>query len=191
VGQSFTITYDGQSGGSTIGGLSASAVYTVSAVTSSSITLSVALTNTSSSPITASRVSAFGFDTDPNLVGASATGFFGGVVFGSSLPSQFGSLEFCAKNGQLNNCHGGGGTGIALGATGTTTLVLDVGSTAKGVTFSNFGVRYQSITGAGAVTSAVGRGTPGTPPIPEPTSMAVFGLGALIVGAALRKRAKA
>ncbi len=31
----------------------------------------------------------------------------------------------------------------------------------------------------------------GTPPIPEPTSMAVFGLGALIVGAALRKRARA
>jgi hypothetical protein len=35
-------------------------------------------------------------------------------------------------------------------------------------------------------------GTPTTtPPIPEPTSMAVFGLGALIVGAALRKRARA
>jgi len=31
----------------------------------------------------------------------------------------------------------------------------------------------------------------GTPPIPEPTSMAVFGLGVLIVGAALRKRARA
>jgi hypothetical protein len=34
-------------------------------------------------------------------------------------------------------------------------------------------------------------GTPTTPPIPEPTSMAVFGLGALMVGAALRKRASA
>jgi hypothetical protein len=34
-------------------------------------------------------------------------------------------------------------------------------------------------------------GTPSTPPVPEPTAMAVFGLGALIVGAALRKRASA
>jgi PEP-CTERM motif len=31
----------------------------------------------------------------------------------------------------------------------------------------------------------------GTPPIPEPASVAVFGLGALMVGAALRKRASA
>jgi PEP-CTERM motif len=170
------------------------AVMTVVGVSSTSITLSVAITNTSSSPITGLRVSVFGFDTNPNVLSAAATGFFSGTVVqsGLQLPSGFGSIEMCVKNGQLNNCSGGGGTGISLGQSGTTNLTLNFSSIgASGVTFSNFGVRYQSITGAGNVTSAVGRGTPQTPPIPEPASMAVFGLGALMVGAALRKRARA
>jgi hypothetical protein len=194
VGQSFTVDYDGfVNGGSVINGLTSSAVMSVVAVSSTSITLSVAITNTSSSPITGSRVSVFGFDTNPNVVSAAASGFFSGTVVksGLQLPSGFGSIEMCVKNGQTNNCSGGGGTGIAMGASGTTTLTLNFSSIgASGVTFSNFGVRYQSLSGAGNVTSAVGRGTP-TPPIPEPTSMAVFGLGALIVGAALRGRANA
>jgi len=190
VGQSFTIDYNGFINGSaTINGLTASAVYTVTGVTGTSITLSVALTNTSSSPITSSQVTSFGFNTDPNLTSATAGGFFTVTVLNSSYPSQFGALEFCAKNGQANNCSGGNG-GVTQGATGTTNVVLNFSSTANGVTFSNFGVRYQSIVGSALTTSAVGRGTP-TPPIPEPTSMAVFGLGALIVGTALRRRARA
>lgn len=189
VGQTFTINYNGTSGGSTIAGLTASAVFTVTAVTNNSITLSALMTNTSSSPITASRISAFGFDTNPNLQSATASGFFNTTVLNSSLPSGFGNIDFCVKNGQNNNCSGGGGTGITIGANGTTTMVLTFGSSiTNGVTFSNFGVRYQSIAGAGNVTSAVGHGTPGTPPIPEPTSAAVFGLGALILGASLRKQ---
>jgi hypothetical protein len=192
VGQSFTVDYNGFINGSTIiNGLTASAIYTVSGVTSTSITLTVAMTNTSSSPITGSRISAFGFDTNPNLTSATASGFFSGTVLNSAFPSQFGSIELCVKNGQTNNCSGGGGTGITLGQNGTTTVTVNFSSIgSSGVTLSNFGVRYQSITGSNLTTSAVGRGTT-TPPIPEPTSMAVFGLGALIVGAALRKRARA
>jgi hypothetical protein len=192
VGQSFAINYDGQTGGNVINGLTASAVMSIVSVSSTSITLSVAITNTSSSPISGSRVSVFGFDTNPNVVSAVASGAFGGTVMGGQLPSGFGSIELCVKNGQTNNCSGGGGTGITLGQSGTTNLTLNFASIgASGVTFSNFGVRYQSITGAGNVTSAVGRGTPQSPPIPEPASIAVFGLGALIVGTALRKRANA
>jgi len=195
VGQSFTVDYNGfVNGGTVVNGLTSSAVMTVVGVSSTSITLSVAITNTSSSPITGSRVSVFGFDTNPNVISAAATGFFTGTVVksGLQLPSGFGSIEMCVKNGQLNNCSGGGGTGISLGQSGTTNLTLNFTSIgASGVTFSNFGVRYQSITGAGNVSSAVGRGTPQTPPIPEPASLAVFGLGALMVGAALRKRANA
>ena len=194
VGQSFTISYDGQSSGTTISGLTASAVYTVQSVSGTSITLSVAITNTSSSPISASRVSVFGFDTTPNVVSAAASGTFGTTVLGGQLPSGFGNIELCVKNGQNNNCSGGGGTGITIGQNGTTNLTLNFSSIgASGVTFSNFGVRYQSIAGAGSISSAVGRGTPQvpvTPPVPEPASMAVFGLGALMVSAALRRRAR-
>lgn len=192
VGQSFTILYDGQSSGSTISGLSATSVYTVQSVGPKSITLSVAVSNTSSNPITASRVSVFGFDTNPNVKSATATGAFGTTVLGGSLPSGFGSIELCVKNGQGNNCSGGGGTGITIGQSGNATLTLNFNNSlpASGVTFSNFGVRYQSIAGAGRTTSAVGVGTPQTPPVPEPASMAVFGLGALMVGAAMRKRAR-
>jgi hypothetical protein len=191
VGQTFSISYNGFVNTSTIvSGLTASALYTVQSVSSTSITLSVDMTNTTSSPLT-SRVSVFGFDTDPSITGATASGAFNVTVQNSALPSGFGAIELCVKNGQANGCQGGGGTGIAQGTTGTTTLTLNFASIgASGVTLSNFGVRYQSITGAGNVNSAVGRGTPGTPPVPEPAAMALFGVGALIVGAKLRKRAR-
>lgn len=192
VGQTFAISYDGfVDGTSVVGGLTGSALYTVQSVSSNTLVLSIAMTNTSSSPVTDSRISVFGFDTNPNVVSAAATGFFTGTVKNSSLPSQFGSIELCVKNGQTNNCGGGGGTGVAIGQTGTTTLTLTFSSIgAGGVTLSNFGVRYQSIVGVYGVTSAVGRGTPGTPPIPEPSALALFAVGGLAVAAALRKRAR-
>lgn len=187
VNGSFVIVYDGQSDGSPIAGLSASATFTVTAFGDDSITLVVALTNTSSSPITDSRVSVFGFDTSPTVDSASATGFFVGTVLDGALPSGFGAIDLCVKNGQTNNCQGGGGTGIGFGDTGTTTLTLGFVGPIDSVTLSNFGVRYQSIVGAGDTTSAVGRGTP---PIPEPASIALFALGAGIVGASLHRRVR-
>jgi hypothetical protein len=187
VNDSFVIVYDGQSDGSPIAGLSASATFTVTAFSGNSLTLEVELTNTSSSPITDSRVSVFGFDTNPTLASADASGFFVGTVLDGALPSGFGSIDLCVKNGQTNNCQGGGGTGIGIGDTETTTVTLFFGADIENVTLSNFGVRYQSIVGAGDTTSAVGRGTP---PVPEPSAIALFALGAGIVGASLRRRAR-
>jgi hypothetical protein len=187
VGDSFVIVYDGQSDGSTIAGLTASATFTVTGFTSNSLTLEVELTNTSSGPITDSRISVFGFDTDPTLASADASGFFVGTVLNGALPSGFGSIDLCVKNGQTNNCQGGGGTGIGIGATETTTVTLGFSGPIDSITLSNFGVRYQSIVGAGATTSAVGRGTP---PVPEPSSIALFALGAGIVGASLHRRGR-
>ncbi len=190
VGQSFTITYAAQNGGNTINGLTATTVYTVTGVTGTSISLSAVLSNTSSAPIVGSSVSLFGFDTNPDVSSASASGAFGSTVLGGSLPSGFGAIELCFTNNS-NRCRGGGG-GIRIGQSGTTNLTLNFGAIGDGgVTFSNFGVRYQSVVGAGSVVNAVGRGrTTTAPPVPEPAATAVFGLGALLVGAALRKRAR-
>ena len=56
------------------------------------------------------------------------------------------------------------------------------------LTLDNFFVRYQSITGAGDVTSASGSGTitttsssSGGTPVPEPSMIVLFGMGAAAV----------
>lgn len=161
VGQSYTVAYDGytQETG-VIGGLSGQGTFTLTGVGTNSYTFSYSLTNTSTNPITASRISGFGFNTDPNISGASSTGIFDTAASGN-VPSGFGSVEVCFKGaGGTSNCSGGGGVGVDLGDTGTGTLTLNFSELPDQLTLSDFFVRYQSIEGAGGTTSAIGRGTP-------------------------------
>jgi hypothetical protein len=54
---------------------------------------------------------------------------------------------------------------------------------------TDFVVRYQSIDGAGNVTSAIGRPfTPDTPVITEPATWAMLIVGFGLVGSAMRRR---
>lgn len=196
VGGSFTVDFNGIVEGVTIGGLTSQITFGVTSIdtATNTIGLTYSITNNSSSPITASRVSAFGFNANPDLAnnGAVITGLFTQEHYGRNVP-QLGTFEFCGNNNGGNSCAGGGSSGVTIGNTAGGGLTLTFGSSiAGGADLSDFFVRYQSIAGANCgqreCSSGVGVGTP---PVPEPASMAVFGLGALLVGAALRKRALA
>jgi hypothetical protein len=178
-------------------GLTATAQFTQTSFTYDSIldrttlTFQIALTNTSDSTIWQSSViTAIGFNVDPDALEGSSSGIFLHLVEDGSFPTGWGiDVEWCASGNQ-NTCNGPGNTalGIGDGATATVTLVFDGDITGAPVQFSNFGIRWQALdSDRYGISDGSGIGLD-TPPVPEPTSAAVFGLGALIVGAALRRK---
>jgi hypothetical protein len=193
VGTTYTLNYDGSSDSTTITGLTAQTSFTLTEMTGNTYTFSYAVTNTSGAPITDSRISGFAFDTDPDITSAASTGAFGYTTVGGSYPNGVGEVDVCFKDANTGACQGGGGGGLDLGATGTGTFTLTFASAVDAVTLSDFFVRYQSIAGAGNVTSATGEGTisssttTGGTEVPEPGMLGLLG-GALIATALLRRR---
>ncbi len=150
------------------------------------------MANTSSAPITGSRVSGFAFDTNPNITSAASTGSFGYTTIGGTYPNGIGSVDVCFKDAATGACAGGGSGGLDLGASGAGTFTLTFAQPVSEVTLSDFYVRYQSISGAGNITSATGSGTQtssttGGTEVPEPGMLGLLG-GALIATALLRRR---
>lgn len=194
LNKSFTVDYNGYTGNGTIDGLASQIVFTLTGSTATSYTLGYSLTNTSGTPLSGSRVSGFGFNTDPTISGASSTGTYSVTAFNSNVPNV-GSVDVCFKGGGgSKSCAGGGGGGVNLGDSGSGTLTLSFASPVTSLTLSDFFTRYQSISGAGSTTSAVGSGTistssggssSGGTPVPEP---GMFGLFALGVGALMLRR---
>ena len=201
-GGSVTVDFDGQvdNGTTVIPGLTSSITYTfVSAVTSSgntTYTFDYNVTNTSSSPITDSRVTIFGFgNVIPNVAvidgpgpndppNADASGTF--TLAGSgNVPTGFGTAELCFKDGGgTNNCSGGGNGGVAFGDSGSGQFWMTFTGTPASITLADLFVRYQGIEGAGDITSAIGRPTDA---IPEPGTWAMLLLGFAGAGFAIRR----
>lgn len=187
VGSAFTVNYDGFDGSGGITGLTGSTTFTLTSVTANSYTFGYTMNNTSSAPITTSRISGFGFNTDPNISGASSTGTYNIVGTSSNVPN-IGTVDVCFKDGGgTNSCAGGGAGGVDLGASGSGSLTLSFASALSSLNISDFFVRYQSITGTNANTpsSAVGSGTisssggsTGGTSVPEPGMLGLFMLGA-------------
>jgi hypothetical protein len=190
VGKSFTVDYNGFSSGSVISGLTGATTFTLTGTTADSYTFSYAVNNTTSAPVTGSRISGFGFNTDPNISNASATGVFN--TAGTGNVPEIGTVDVCFKSGGgTNNCAGGGGGGVALGTSANGSLTLSFASALSSLTLSDFALRYQSITGVDGASSATGIGTIGSTSggsssggptdVPEPRDFALFGLAALAV----------
>ena len=186
VGNSYTVNYDGFSDGGVIDGLTGQTTFTLTGVTGNSYTFSYDVTNTTGDPIDASRISIFGFNTDPNIQSATSTGEFGDTASGN-VPNGIGFVEVCFKGGGGPNCSGGGSSGVELGDSTTGTLTLTFADALSQLTLSDFFIRYQAISGPGAPGSATGRPTTSTggstssggTPVPAP---AVFGHVALAAG---------
>lgn len=156
------------------------------------------ITNTSTAPITAARISGVGFFTTPEIVTSldsaekekngdakgsidpnAVTNVYKNVAHGSNFPNGLGNVEFCFS--ASNNCPGGGGGGVATTGTASASLWFS-GNPLSSLRFDNLFVRYQSVAGC-ATCGGSATGVPVLPPnddvVPEPSFY-----GALAVGMA-------
>lgn len=196
VGTSFSLAYDGFSGGQQVDGLSGTATFTLTGVTSDSYTFDYLVGNTSDGGV-GSRISSFSFDANPDISSATSTGTFNYAVLDSSYPNGLGTVDVCFKAGDSNSCGGNSG-GVLAGSTGAGSLTLGFSQPLSSLVLDNFLVRYQSVTGVPGVTSASGSGTltssgggstSGGTPVPEPGTMILFALGLVMIGYARRQQA--
>jgi hypothetical protein len=137
------------------------------------------LLNTTSDPDQPDvEISAFGFNIDPDITGATEDG---PLTVSSGNISNGTSLEFCLTAGP--NCAGGGSGGIASGENFEGEFTLMFGSDPLDITITSPTIRFQSsnTTGEGS-----GIGTPGVVPEPGTWAMMLMGFGA--AGYAMRRR---
>lgn len=194
IGNSYTVDYDGFTDGQTIDGLTGQTTFTLTGVTGTTYSFDYSVANTSSDPIDASRLSIFGFNTDPDIAGATSTGEFDQTASGN-VPSGYGYVEVCFKGAGGPNCSGGGSAGVELGDSTTGSLTLSFADMIDELTLSDFFVRYQSIDGPGMNGgSAIGRGTvsssgssSGGTPVPAPAALGLFAIAA---GGLLTRRSR-
>lgn len=180
----------------------------LTSLSSTSATLFVTLKNLSTflngSAITNTgdaRLGSFGFGISPDVTGVSSfsSGSDGGLVgavfsttAGNTQIPGLNGIEVCAYAG--SNCAGAGNNGLVAGTTDTFTLVLSGAfNTNTGLDFSPFGAKFQTnITSYDAfcatATCSPVRTSQGDTSVPEPTTLALLGLG--LMGFAVARRRK-
>lgn len=194
--ESYTVDFDGYVGSPSgvLAGLSAQMLFALNSVSgdNKTWTFNYSVDNTSTAPVTSSRISIFGFDVSRTLGGGSfATGLFNGGVGAGNVPNAGDDVDICFRaGGGGGGCTGGGGGGVDIAdAAATGTFTLKFGSAVTDLTLSNLQVRYQTLaTTANAATSASGKATGIVGVVPEPSSWALMILGFGAVGAMIRRR---
>jgi hypothetical protein len=165
---SFQVLFDGNVASTPVAGLTAAMVFNFVNATNGGTryNFNYTLTNTSSGPITASRVSGFGFNVSPNVTAAAATGVFDNAVLGGAFPNGVGTLDVCING--ANTCQGGASFGPTLGNSQVGSFSIDFAQAQSAITFGSILVRYQSIEGTRLGNSGTGAGTPVVTAVPEP-----------------------
>ncbi len=202
VGDTATVNFNGLAdvylgGVVAVPGLTSSLELTLDSIVGNTANFIYTLSNTSTAPITESRISVFGFDVGPaGFASAVGSSPFDIEVLGGDLPNVGGierTLDVCFKTGGgAGNCNGGGGGGVLLGGSQAGTLALTFGGIISSVDLSDFHVRYQSwsnpelgVSGGSGVGDATSI-TTGVVPEPATWAMLIAGFG--MVGMTMRKR---
>lgn len=201
IGHGVKLTYNGFIDETATSGLRAGTGFRLDSVTNGgrSWTFTYRVQNLFMAPVTASRVSIFGFDVDgyssSNLVRslgtASATGTYNVVARNGNVPQIGPKLDVCFRaGGGGGNCANGGGGGISAANSFTQgTFTLNFASAVQRIMLDNFFVRYQSVTTAnGSGLSGVGVVDTFQAVVPEPGVWAQLIAGFGLIGAVQRRR---
>lgn len=185
-------TNDFAGGTTALPGLTATVDFRLTAISGNSWSFDYSVANTSSVPVTSSRVSVFGFDVSAPLQSSSATGEFSSIGSGT-VPVGRGNRDICFRTGNGGQCAGGGGGGVTIGeAASTGTFMLIFASPTTNVVLSKLFVRYQSLNApTRGVNTASGVGDVAAATVPEPQTWAMLIGGFAMVGSAMRRRRSA
>ncbi len=189
IGEAQTINFDGISDAyfhhtTPIPGLSAQLVLTLDSVVNGDWTFGYDLTNTSTSPITSSRVTVFGFDSMESYAGVTSTGPFSSPGSGSTL--ILGNHNLCFTTLSFSQCLGNYFGGVAKGGSASGFLTLKYAAAQLSLHFSRLFVAYQGINAPQYCLchqNGVGVGA-----VPEPATWAMMITGFGGIGAAMRRR---
>jgi len=194
TGYNFVVDYSGKVGGSTTNLIGSLGSFTFTGVSGNGLTYNFNYSILNDSSVS-SRLTSFGFDTNPNISSGSSTGTFASTNFNNNFPEGFGTVDICFEADGNGNCTGGSG-GVNTNATGTGTFALTFANVMQSVSLDSFVSRYQSINpsingsnsgiGVGALVSSTGGGPVSTAPEPGTWLMMLGGFG--LVGYALRRR---
>ena len=191
VGVSHTVDFDGLSpvyfnASVPVPGLTSKLILTLDSIVGKNWTFSYDLFNTSSAPVTSSRVTTFGFDI-PDYAGVTSTGTF--FRPGTGAVPILGNRALCFRTIVTGGCSGSFFGGVAKGANAAGLFTLKLAAAQVNVQLSNFFVRYQGINAPRLCLcnqSGVGTGVVSAVPEPSTWAMMITGFGA--IGMATRGR---
>lgn len=173
-----TLLFNGYSDGGVVPGLTGSLTLSLTSIVGNTFNVAYSLLNTSTQ--SGARISSFGFDVNPNVTGATATGGFDTADVNVNYPVGFGTAEVCAYDGPGGTCTGNGNGAVIGGPALTGNLALSFSSPQTSITLSDFVTRYQGFNYNG-MQSAIGT------PLPEPTTWAMMLIGFGAIGAFMRR----
>ena len=190
INDDFTINWvlaqggsDNDGGGTAPFDLKAQATFDITAISDTSVTLLITLTNqTTPPPGQNSGITSFGIGVNPNATGVTFTdtpdaGFTNTVLQNGqqNYPGGFKQIDVCVFT---QGCSGGGQpTALAAGASDTFTLVIAGAFTGHTVTLAPFPIKFQTSQG-----SFEFAGIEDINPAPEPGTVLLLSSGLIVLG---------